>query len=128
MKNVKLVGANDLQHMPWKLWLDDLRDPPDDTFVVARNFEAATSTIKKKGCPLFISFDHDLGEVSDGETAPTGYDLAKWIVEMHLEGVITFSEGFSFRVHSANPIGAANISSLLDEYLSFIAARKENDK
>ena len=52
---------------------------------------------------IFISFDHDLG------SGYTGYDMAKYIVEYHLQ-----LDGFT--VHSMNPVGRKNIFEILNRY------------
>ncbi|ADO72997.1 cyclic-phosphate processing receiver domain-containing protein [Stigmatella aurantiaca] len=59
-----------------------------------------------------ISFDHDLGE-----NQGTGYDLAHWLVDQDHDGAIRMLRDFAFNVHSANPVGTANISALLNSYL-----------
>lgn len=85
---------------------------------IARTYDAAVSLCKAQGCPSLISFDHDLGLEDDG-SEKTGYDLAKWLVETDLDMDGNFiPEGFEFHVHSSNPVGAANISGLLNSYLS----------
>ena len=101
-----------MQSTPYRLFLDDLRDPPDATWVVARSFEEAVNIIAISGCPELISFDHDLGP------GRTGYDFAHWLVQQDLDRKILQPE-FSFQVHSANPVGARNITCLLDRYLTF---------
>jgi hypothetical protein len=73
--------------------------------------EEAQDVISDLGWPLWISFDHDLGD-----NVPTGYDLARWLVEQDLDGN-QMPDQFEYRVHSANPVGAANIQGLLDGYL-----------
>jgi hypothetical protein len=84
-----------------KLFLDDIRDAPDNTWAVVRSFDAFKEWIIANGIPDVISFDHDLGlEV------PTGMDCAKWIVT---RGLVLKS----FLVHSANPPGRENIDGLL---------------
>ena len=99
------------------LFLDDLRDPPDDQWVAARSFADAVSHVTRHGIPDRISFDHDLGA-----NVPTGQDFARWLIEQHLDGMQTFPKTFSYTVHSANPPGAANIRGLLDGFL-----REAND-
>ena len=59
-----------------------------------------------------MSFDHDLGDQT-----PTGFDLAKEIINRDLYEISEIPDGFSYAVHSANPVGAANISGLMDGYL-----------
>lgn len=104
-----------------KLFIDDLREPYDDDFVVVRSYAEAVGWLRKNGCPDFISFDHDLGS----EDGLDGIDVVKWMVNMDLNSKGTFiPEDFEFNVHSANPIGAGNIEGLLDNYL---AVRDSND-
>ena len=50
---------------------------------------------------------------------PTGYDFAKWLVDMDMDNIYKFPENFSFHVHSANPVGKANIEGYLNNYLNF---------
>lgn len=95
-----------------RLFLDDVRDPPDGEWVTVRSFADAVAHVEQHGIPAYIAFDHDLGE-----NVPTGYDFAKWLVECHLDGKHLFPETFEYAVHSANPPGAANIIGLLDGFL-----------
>lgn len=104
-----------------KLFLDDVREvrdvyPDDDPagWMVCRSARTAQEAVSR-AWPDHVSFDHDLG---DG--VPTGMDFAKWLIELDLD-TGGMPAGFTFRVHSANPPGAANIRGLLDGYL----ARKE---
>lgn len=99
-----------------KLFLDDVRDPKKDGFFVVRSFTEAVEYMEINGCPNFMSFDHDLGEVNCG----TGFDLAKWMVERDLDMGGTFiPKDFQFYVHSANGPGTLNIRALLYNYLAF---------
>lgn len=104
--------------MDWKLYIDDLRHPPSSDYVVARTVTEAIILIHDKGFPVHISFDHDLGMNDKGYVLESGYDFAKWIVESDQSGDISIPIAFTFTVHSANPIGAKNIHSLLENYLS----------
>lgn len=88
--------------MKWKLYIDDLRTPVDATFIIARTVADAQELIRTCGVPVFISFDHDLGIDDKGNLLSTGYDFAKWLVDMDMEGIITLSESFDFKVHSQN--------------------------
>jgi hypothetical protein len=99
--------------MSWHLYLDDERFPKTErSWVIARSAEEAKALILRDGCPAFISFDHDLGEGQG-----TGHELAHWLVEQDLDGAIQIPPDFAFNVHSANPVGAANIAALLNSYL-----------
>jgi len=102
----------------YKMYLDDIREPKDIYDVIVRSYDEAIEHIKEYGFPKFISFDHDLG-IDDNGVEKTGYDLAKWLVESALDGLLEFPQDFSFYVHSANPIGKHNIESILNNYLNF---------
>lgn len=90
-----------------KLFLDDVRDPPSLDWTVVRSFDEFVQHIERHGVPELMSLDHDLGE-----DVPTGMDCAKWLVENRR--VV-----HDFRVHSANPVGRANIMSLLNQWKLF---------
>lgn len=108
----------------YNLFLDDVRDPAKvypyskrpqwmKTFVVCRSYNAAVQMVRRRGFPSFVSFDHDLGE-----TSQSGYDFAKYLVELDLSKD-TMPSDFSYEVHSMNPVGARNIREFLDGYLRF---------
>ncbi len=103
----------------YKMYLDDIREPQEEYDVIVRSFDEATKYIQENGMPNFISFDHDLGLEIDGTIAKSGYDFAKWLVELSLDGLLNFSADFSFNVHSANPVGKHNIEAILNNYLYF---------
>jgi hypothetical protein len=98
----------------WKLFIDDERFPAEDGFVIARSVAEAQALILKNGCPTYIAFDNDLGE---GQ--PEGYDLAKWLVEMDMDGKVEIPNDFSFYVHSQNSRAMENIPAYLNGYLKF---------
>lgn len=103
----------------WKLYLDDLRTPVDNTFIVARNIREAQALIHKYGMPIFISFDHDLGmDEKTRKELPSGYDFAKWLINEALDGRLFFPNDFQYKVHSQNPVGKKNIEMLLVGYFS----------
>lgn len=98
--------------MSWKLWLDDIRNAPDDSWTVARTYDEAVSLLGNQGCPSEISFDHDLGE---GQ--PSGMEFAKHFVATDLCRQRRFIPAdFRYTVHSANPCGAENIRGFMDCY------------
>lgn len=103
--------------MKWKLYLDDIRTPSDPTFMIARTVNDAQKIIHLLGVPTFISFDHDLGIDDEGNLLLSGYDFAKWLVEMDMEKIFTLDENFDFTVHSQNPVGAENIRAYLKNYM-----------
>lgn len=83
-----------------KLFLDDIRNPPDNSWTIARTADVAIEFLKT-GAVEEISFDHDLGEKFG-----TGYDVAAYIEEEVYFGRMTCPK---WGVHSANPVGTANI-------------------
>lgn len=100
--------------MKYCMFLDDERFPPKDNnvWVICRSFVEAKKTVAVLGWPIFISFDHDLGE-----DQYTGKDFANWMIEHDLQFQCIPSQ-FEFYVHSQNPVGAENIRLLLEPYLA----------
>ena len=98
----------------YNLFLDDERFPSGDSmdWVVVRSYDEAVAQVLNWGFPSFISFDHDLGP-----DEKTGYDFAKWIVELDMDHGVIDVENFEFYVHSQNPVGKENIEKLLENYL-----------
>lgn len=88
-----------------KLFLDDIRNPPDgEDWIVVRNYEDCIA-ILNTGRVTDLSLDHDLGE-----TKYSGYDVATYI-EFKV-----WTEGFyppKITVHSANPVGRRNIEAAI---------------
>jgi len=113
--------------MNYFLFIDDERNPEDVTWapqrvkdlynnrswVVCRNHCDVMKTVSSLGMPTFVSFDHDLGEVSKD-----GYWIAKKLVDTELSGLFSFPGEFDYYVHSKNPIGKANIEMYLNGYMT----------
>lgn len=125
----------------YNLFLDDERMPKDVKWVqlplgikwtIVRDYKDFVKTIKEKGLPKFITFDHDLGmehyedffkAQKSGEplnynayTEKTGYDCAKYLVDYCIDHDSDFPP---FEVHSMNIIGAINIKSLVSSFRTF---------
>lgn len=100
-----------------KLFIDDLRNAPDSSWIIARTSNDANDIITRIGIPNHISFDHDLG----GDD--TAICVVNFIIEAVLDGLLRFPENFTFNVHSANPVGAANITGKMNGILNFMANR-----
>lgn len=102
------------------IFLDDLRDAHDHyniKMVTIRNYFDFCEFINQNGVPDFISFDHDIASFENGKEY-TGLDAAKYLVNYMLDNNI--QKKFDFVVHSANPIGAENIKSYLENYLNYL--------
>lgn len=105
--------------MTWRLFLDDERLPATGSgrWAVARSSEAAVHLVARRGIPVFMALDHDLG----GDD--TAMVFLHWLVEYMLDRDMTFPEGFDFYVHSRNPVGAGNIEGFLRNFMADRAVR-----
>jgi len=120
-----------------KLYLDDVRTPVDSSWTVVRNYTEFVEKVQQVGFDEIdcISLDHDLGDSAmdeyytnvspnytlnyDNIQEKTGYDCAKWLVSYYINTKHLYDE-WSFPaiyVHSANPIGAANIMGYINNFL-----------
>ena len=130
-----------------KIYLDDLRTPVDKDWLVVRNFHEFVNLVNKVGITniSLISLDHDLGDTAikeyfnnvsknykldyDNIEEKTGYDAAKWMVNEFYDKYpkrLTMSRFDKKQtpvrfpevvVHSANPIGSANIMGYINNFL-----------
>ena len=89
-----------------KLWVDDVRRPPQ-----GEGWTWVTNTTDAKICLVTglvteASLDHDLGD-----DPYTGYDLVKWMAS----GVGKWPT-VAIYTHSMNPVGRVNIQATIDRY------------
>jgi hypothetical protein len=96
--------------MTYTLFLDDIRDPTwdlgQDVYVV-RTVSDAVTAVAALGVPVVISFDHDLGK-----REPTAMEFMWFLVESHLDKTLDLNAVKRIIIHSANPVGAANLAGL----------------
>ena len=130
----------------YKLFLDDMRTPLEayhytglkilagDGWKIVRNYDQFISYIENnwefhKAFPEIISFDHDLADehyypfsrwenYSEWERIQNfkeknGFKCAEWLVNFCMDNNIKLC---SYFVHSMNPVGRENITSLLDNF------------
>ena len=130
-----------------RIYLDDVRTPMDKDWMVVRNYHEFVNLVQKVGIKNIatISLDHDLGDSAMNEyynnVAPnfkldyeninekTGYDAAKFLVD---EFYSKYPERLTMNyfdkkkepimfpivlVHSANPIGSANMMGYINNFL-----------
>jgi hypothetical protein len=113
------------------LYLDDVRIPKTDSWEIVRNYDEFVAHIKMNGLESYevISLDHDLGEGAmveyytnvkpnyelDYNRIPekTGMDCARYLVAEAMNKKIPLP---TIYVHSANPIGAANMIGYINNY------------
>lgn len=121
----------------WSMFIDDERVPgkgvSESVVIVRSSQEAIDFCTAVKSLPKNIMFDHDLG----GDDTSIKFIL--WMIdELYADHPkFTLREDFTFSVHSQNPVGAGNITSLMnnlikdyrgENQLNFIAFRfTDND-
>jgi hypothetical protein len=116
--------------MKYKIYLDDIRTPDDNEWVVVRNYDEFVTKINELGLENIelITLDHDLGDTAMMEwytnvaknytlnyeniTEKTGMDCTKWLIEQWLNG----AHVCKVMVHSANAIGSANMMGMINNY------------
>jgi predicted ATP-grasp superfamily ATP-dependent carboligase len=133
--------------MEKKIYLDDIRTPISDNWIVIRNYQDFVSFIETTGLDKIeiISLDHDLGDTAMKQyyenvkpnytldynmiEEKTGYDVAKFLVNyfyeknpdrIEMDRFDKKKNKFTFPticVHSANPIGSANIMGYINNFL-----------
>jgi len=116
------------------LYVDDSRIPLDSKWIVAKDYYEFTKILDEKGLESFkiISLDHDLGDTAkeefhtnvfinaileyDNIIEKTGMDCAKYMIDMSMDSNVPLPKIF---IHSANPIGAANMMGIINRWLLF---------
>ena len=116
----------------FRLYLDDVRTPLAQDWIIARNYDEFVAAIKIHGLENFevISLDHDLGEGAMVEyytnvknnyildynniKERTGMDCCRYLVSESMNERIPLPQIY---VHSANPIGSANMMGYINNYL-----------
>lgn len=116
--------------MKYKIYLDDVRTPIDEDWIVVRSYEKFVEKITEIGLENIdlISLDHDLGDTAmaewqfgvvknytinyDNILEKTGMDCTKWIVEKWMDG----ESVVDVVVHSANAVGSANMMGYINNY------------
>lgn len=115
----------------YKIYLDDLRTPLDNTWIVVRNYDEFINKISEIGLENIelISLDHDLGDSAMHEwytnvalnyelnynniTEKTGMDCTKWLVNQWMDGAPICR----VMIHSANAVGSANMLGYINNFL-----------
>ena len=123
------------------IYLDDIRTPLETDWVICRNYEEFVQKVSDAGLENIelISLDHDLGQTAIREYfkntsknyiidynnihEKTGYDCTKWIVNKSIDEGIDLP---TITVHSANPVGSANMMGYINNYLKNIANIKQD--
>lgn len=90
-----------------KLWVDDVRSPPDESWNWAKTSREAIVILMGLNAEVVlrsISLDHDLGD----------NDTTRPVVIWMIENDFRFNNYF---VHSANPVGSEWLRGMIERYL-----------
>jgi hypothetical protein len=114
------------------IYLDDVRTPTQGEWEIARDYYEFVDLVNKIGLANIdmISLDHDLGDSAMEEyfnnvspnftlnyeniNEKTGLDCCKFLVNLSID---TNQPLPTIYVHSANPIGSANMMGYINNYL-----------
>lgn len=112
-----------------KLWHDDVRRPPDDSWLWARTNQQAQKILSENSITE-ASLDHDLGldyvdpDMPDADIQ-TGWDtdndgamLVRWMIEHDLLPP-------KVTIHSWNPDGAKRMAGLIDQAVRLLGVKCE---
>jgi hypothetical protein len=131
MNNLNTLGDGPIRG----LWVDDLRPLPADLqgpqwpdsggaywWAVATSFHDAIVVLET--CPYIkhISLDHDIASFY-GQREMTGYDVLMWIAQRKSEG---HPYPLDIKLHTANPVGRANMQEILQQYFPHNFAHYNN--
>jgi hypothetical protein len=126
-----------------RIYLDDVRTPLDEGWIVVRNYDQFCQKVEEIGLQNIdlISLDHDLGPSAMREyfqnvhpnyqldynniTEKTGMDCVKWLVQHFYDttpnqSLLVRGDKIQFPkvyVHSANPIGSGNMMGYINNFL-----------
>ena len=106
-----------------KLWLDDVREMPQEYDVWAKNAHEAIGMLMVENI-THIAFDHDLGvERSPYAQFVTGYDVAKCIETLARLGLVGRLE---WSIHTDNPSGRKRIRQAMESAERFWSINNES--
>ncbi|MGU3389767.1 cyclic-phosphate processing receiver domain-containing protein [Sphingomonas sp. M1A8_2b] len=96
-----------------KIFLDDEREPPPGNWLVARDATRFRALLRNHE-PTIISLDHNLGCDESGAELPSGQHCLRQLIENAMERPAAFEHLRLVVLHSANPVGRANMRGLLE--------------
>ncbi len=94
-----------------KLFIDDLRRPPDTSWILARSVSDAIVYVSLNGCPDEISFDYCL---THGKNV---MPFIEWLIGEDKKNKGFIPSNFKFDSHSSSSAGTELILSTLNSYL-----------
>lgn len=98
-----------------KLWVDDIRNAPDESWTVARTITSAIDVLSKFDFDV-VSLDHDIShQVSIGTELERPFPCTETFVPVaHYAGLNHSAK--KFHLHTSNPVGAKVMKDLLIYY------------
>ena len=91
-----------------KIWIDDVRQPPNDSYVWIKSVNAA----KRFFCDPHITLRYEIGVVDmdhdAGDYAAEGGDYIKLLDWFEETG-----RNYPIRIHSMNPVGRGNMRRII---------------
>lgn len=103
-----------------KLWIDDIRPAPDESWTVARTVTSAIEFVSIFGDSLVeISFDHDISYQLELNGVSRPYPSPETFVPVARYAALYYRGNeakVKIRVHSANPTGGRNIADLFVDF------------
>lgn len=103
-----------------KLWIDDIRNAPDDTWTVARTVTSAIKAIEMFGKDIkVISFDHDisyqieLNGVSRPYPSPETFQAVALFAALYWKTTL-YRDRPLVKIHTANPAGCKELERILE--------------
>ena len=97
----------------FKLWVDDMRQPPSDEWLWARCVQQAKVAIifyehQMQSDTILIDLDHDAGD-----WAKNGGDFIKLLDWLEERGIV--DTGYFFHLHTMNPVGRDNMRAIIEK-------------
>lgn len=95
-----------------KLFIDDMRRPPDTSWLWCRTVNGAKSAIRTyesnmRDDTIMIDLDHDAGDY-----AKDGGDHIEILNWLEREGIV--DTGYFFHIHSQNVVGVQNMRAIIE--------------
>jgi hypothetical protein len=102
-----------------KLYLDDIRTPKTEGWIIIRSYENFVKHIQENGLPDEISFDHDLACYKDG-VEYTGKSAVDYLIDYCLDNNKKFPDWYA---HTDNTSGKRNIIGAILNYINKVEGK-----
>ena len=99
--------------MKMKVWVDDIRIPPNENWIHCRSVRDAIAAINHYEKvfsidEILISLDHDAGEYAND-----GGDYIKILDYLEEKNIV--DTGYFFHLHTMNPVGRDNMRRIIQK-------------